>query len=236
MKIKNILTKDFLQDHFVLQGKSMRAIAEEIGCIEKTVSYWVKKHGLSHHAKTRKVANIAGRTFDRWTVLRQDSSNSRGQAMWVCQCQCGKVKSVLGTSLLQGKSKSCGCLSTDLFFKGHEQISGSYWQRLEKGASLRSHEFTITIEYAWNLFLEQNGKCALTGLDLTFQKNYSNHAQNQTASLDRIDQNKGYVIGNVRWVHKDINRMRWAHDDKTFFDYCKMVVDHYENQHGKTTS
>ena len=26
-----------------------------------------------------------------------------------------------------------------------------------------------------------------------------------TASLDRIDSTKGYVRGNIQWVHKDIN-------------------------------
>lgn len=211
----------------------MKTIAQEIGCSEKTVSYWVKKHGLSEHARARKVSNLEGQTFGRWTVIKQNVSNKRGQAMWSCQCICGTVKSVLGVSLLSGKSKSCGCLSEDLFFKGHEQISGSYWYRLCKSANDRGHEFKITIEYAWELFLAQDGKCSLTGADLTFQKNYSNRFQNQTASLDRIVQDKGYLPGNVRWVHKDINRMRWSHDDQTFLKYCRMVVDHHDKKHSR---
>lgn len=27
--------------------------------------------------------------------------------------------------------------------------------------------------------------------------------------FDRIDPNKGYIIGNVQWVHKHINMMKW---------------------------
>lgn len=30
--------------------------------------------------------------------------------MWLCKCECGKQKSVLGSSLRSGHTKSCGCL------------------------------------------------------------------------------------------------------------------------------
>lgn len=52
----------------------------------------------------------------------------------------------------------------------------------------------------WELFLKQRGKCALTGEDLKL--GYKN---NQTASLDRIDNSIGYEKNNIQWVHKDIN-------------------------------
>ena len=51
---------------------------------------------------------MAGQQFNNWKVLKRDSENSRN---WICLCtKCNKtIKSVNGTSLRSGKSKSCGC-------------------------------------------------------------------------------------------------------------------------------
>lgn len=46
-----------------------------------------------------------------------------------------------------------------------------------------------------------------------------------TASLDRIDSSKGYVEGNVHWVHKDINIMKWDFPLETFIKMCKFVAE-----------
>ena len=55
--------------------------------------------------------DLTGMTFGKWTVLRKDNSKqykSRGKR-WVCLCDCGEEKSVLGKYLKNGKSTSCGC-------------------------------------------------------------------------------------------------------------------------------
>ena len=46
-----------------------------------------------------------------------------------------------------------------------------------------------------------------------------------TASLDRIDQNKGYEIGNVQWVHKDVNLMKMYLDEKYFIGLCGKIYE-----------
>lgn len=51
----------------------------------------------------------------RWTVIEQDleRSGSTGN-YWKCRCQCGALKSIRGSELRLGKSKSCGCLAREL--------------------------------------------------------------------------------------------------------------------------
>jgi hypothetical protein len=44
-----------------------------------------------------------------------------------------------------------------------------------------------------------------------------------TASLDRIDSSKGYVEGNVQWVHKRINIMKNDLSDSEFIEWCRVV-------------
>lgn len=50
--------------------------------------------------------------FGRYTVKSIDETKA-GFLYLVCECQCGKIKSVRRDSLLNGESKSCGCLAKD---------------------------------------------------------------------------------------------------------------------------
>ena len=48
----------------------------------------------------------------------------------------------------------------------------------------------------------------------------------RTASLDRIDSEKGYVAGNVHWVHKTVNKMKMEFSVDDFVSVCKEVAEH----------
>lgn len=61
---------------------------------------------------------------------------------------------------------------------------------------------------------------ALSGLKIELSIN----RKNQTASLDRIDSSKGYIEGNVQWLHKDINQMKINFNQKDFIKYCKLIA------------
>lgn len=93
-------------------------------------------------------------------------------------------------------------------------------------AKKRNIEFNVTKEYCWGIFEKQQYKCAITGLDLCMCYQFS--SKNQTASLDRIDNSKGYIEGNLQWVHKDINRMKWCHSEEYFKKMCRLVVEFEE--------
>lgn len=56
-----------------------------------------------------KVIDLTGEKFGEWTVLERSGSDKRGQALWKCQCSCGTIRNIVGSSLRKGSSKSCGC-------------------------------------------------------------------------------------------------------------------------------
>ena len=64
----------------------------------------------------RRFKDLTGKKFGRWTVLEQ-AENQNNCVMWKCQCECGTVRNVFATSLLNGKSKSCGCLKNEVASK-----------------------------------------------------------------------------------------------------------------------
>lgn len=56
--------------------------------------------------------DLIGRIFGRLTVLSIAGRDSKGQLKWLCRCQCGTEKVVLGGNLrnpIRG-TKSCGCI------------------------------------------------------------------------------------------------------------------------------
>ena len=57
-----------------------------------------------------KLIDITGQRFGNLTVLEATNKhNVRGIVIWKCQCDCGKITEVVGSSLRNGSTKSCGC-------------------------------------------------------------------------------------------------------------------------------
>lgn len=115
-------------------------------------------------------------------------------------------------------------------WKGYEELSGTRWSSYQKGAEIRGFNFDITIEYAWELFLNQERRCALTGMPIYFNMDLDRLRrqghQGGTASLDRIDSKIGYIQGNVQWVHKDVNKMKMDLPEQDFFSMVKQIYEY----------
>lgn len=109
--------------------------------------------------------------------------------------------------------------------KGFKEISGTYWYNIQFGARRRGLPFDITIEYAWKQFIKQRRRCALSGVEIVFSELWDgpNLTLSQTASLDRRDHKKGYVSGNIQWVHKEVNRLKMAYSETDLIKWCKLI-------------
>lgn len=84
----------------------------------------------------------------------------------------------------------------------------------------------IDLPYLKTLWEEQRGICPLTGwsLRLTPTMERSGPALPHNASLDRIDNSKGYVRGNIRFVALIANYARNAFTDEDVVSFAKAVV------------
>ena len=56
-------------------------------------------------------------------MLKRVENNSHRQSRWLCECECGKTKVIIGRSLTQGHTKSCGCLSVEKFRKNNKKYN-----------------------------------------------------------------------------------------------------------------
>ncbi len=60
-----------------------------------------------------RIKDLTGMTFGRLIAIECTGKNKHGAAMWRCDCSCGNVLSVVSYSLVQGVTKSCGCMKHD---------------------------------------------------------------------------------------------------------------------------
>ncbi len=181
----------------------------------------------------RGYVDLTGRTFGELNVLRQSEAVSKYRgALWVCRCACGREVEIASNCLTSGNNKTCGDRKTHYTPPVVGEIPIEHLSHIRNNATKRNYAYTVEPQYLWDLFLGQERKCALTGVLLRFHQGSAVHRGETTASLDRIDNSLGYVPGNVRWVHKDINKMRAAHDDKTFVAWCQQVVQHNQTKDG----
>jgi len=115
---------------------------------------------------------------------------------------------------------------------GVGDLPGTLIAQNKANARLRKRDYTIPNEYLWELWLKQDGKCALTGVELVIPPSnthsVSEEMRQRFASLDRIDSKRCYEIGNVQWVCKTANLMKRDLSDADFVKFCKLVVSHSE--------
>lgn len=125
------------------------------------------------------------------------------------------------------KRHSCFCIHR----KNTGEMTGTKWCEIRKSARRRKLEFTITKEYVWELFIKQNRLCAISGIKLQLPRNYA-EKYSCNASLDRIDSSKGYIKGNVQWVHKDINFIKQTYTQEYLIELCTTIANYNKKDKG----
>jgi len=181
-----------------------------------------------------KFIDLTGRRFGKLTALCPIKNHNRNNRhyFWRCKCECGTEKPILGAHLRSGHTQSCGCSwyqcgEKHKSWRGYKEISMRFYKSMKSNAAVRKLTFDVTIEELWDLFLQQNKKCALSGLPIVFGANHGRIKG--TASLDRIDSTKGYTANNIQWVHVDVNHMKWNMLQVHFLDMCRIINNYQQN-------
>jgi hypothetical protein len=179
--------------------------------------------------------NIVGNKINSLTII-DNSEVINGTRFCLCRCDCGKIIKTREAALLTKKTKSCGCLQhlkgeKNKRWKGHMGIGMTYWNQVKNSAKNRKIDFDITIEEAWNLFINQNKKCAISGVDIELCQSYIDYTSGKmTASIDRIDSSIGYKKDNIQWVHKDVNKIKTDFNQEKFITWCCLIAENHNRK------
>lgn len=157
--------------------------------------------------------NISGYRFGRLLIVRLSRKGKR--RYWLCECDCGNIKSVLHENLTSGQTKSCGCLARELSKQRCHERTGPAAAHYKHGFCVNKNQRLYRI---WggikqrcgnpnvHNFCDYGGRgikiCSEWGEFEPFMKWALSHGYKNTLEIDRKDVNGDYSSDNCRWVTK----------------------------------
>lgn len=179
-----------------------------------------------------KTNDITGFRAGRLVAVRFFDVRPGGKHRWLCQCDCGQQKVVYKTHLLRANSRSCGCLNSE--------VTAAKNIATAKHGMWKSNEFAM-----WQSMLQRcldsncpawhhyggRGVVVCQEWRESFRSFYEfmGVRPSRKHSLERIDNEKGYEPGNVRWAtwHEQARNKR--NNRIVEVDGAKMVAADFSN-------
>jgi ribosomal protein L13 len=172
------------------------------------------------------VNDITGQRFGRLLVTGRAENNKYGNIQFKCKCDCGKETIVQSSLLLNGNTISCGCYRKELIQKPFGEASFNHLLLgSKKQAERRNIEFSISEDEFRKLILDD---CFYCGKKPSQQQHikYQN-GRLKYNGIDRIDNSKGYITGNVRTCCKQCNYLKYKYTEEEFLTWVKTVYENY---------
>ena len=203
----------------VVAGSLLSDVSRSCGCLE------------SERISKMRTVNEVGNRHGRLVVLARDGVGSKKtRVKWICQCDCGAKKTILGTSLRNGNTRSCGCLDAErraCLPNGEATFNKIYYDYV-RGAKKRGFEWQVT-KQEFRDFVGNN--CFYCGAEPS--QSYGTKGSKVCFiynGIDRVDSARGYVLDNVVPCCRICN---FAKQDKTqgeFKDWLIRAYNHWASK------
>jgi|694.fasta_scaffold08789_13 hypothetical protein len=118
------------------------------------------------------------------------------------------------------------------YIKQTDEYSNFRWYMkvIRKSSKRKNQKHNVNCQYLKDLWEKQNGICPFTHKKLDLRTHSKDSLKNPySASIDRIDNTKGYIEGNIRFVALIYNYARNTFSDDEVMDFCKNVWNRLDN-------
>jgi len=184
-----------------------------------------------------------GQRYGRLVVIQHEGKDHRGKHLWMCKCDCGANKIVVGDNLSSKKSKSCGCLLTEFLLRRGNQyglfedrekallrVQYSHLKRRNKKMG-----FSNVISFR-KFSLLSKSPCKYCGLshskeiedrlnESNARKRLSDHIL-KCNGVDRVNNSKGYTGSNTVACCKYCNFAKHTMSENDFYTWIARVYRH----------
>ena len=201
--------------------------------------------------------DITGMKFGRLTAIKKIGKSDSHGALWLCQCDCGKMHEARSSYLRNGFTTSCGCYRSELNAEkarrmGEKNVRhGKSRRRSKDPLYLVWHSMKARCTYPNHISYRNYGGKGVTVCDewQAFESFYEwamGHGYKKGLAIDRIDSDGNYEPSNCRFVTQAENNKarkgtRWVTIDgetHTLPDWARIVGNisyrgiRYRLQHG----
>lgn len=174
---------------------------------------------------TRKAIDLTGQRFGMLQVLKRNGTEKcRGNALWICQCDCGMLTTTRSSFLRNGVTKSCGCFRNTRLIENDTSFNTLFYI-YGKDAKKRGYEFQLSKE-TFSEFTKKN--CSYCGCEPSLLYKHNKKIDDSRGyiynGIDRKDNSKGYTLENCVTCCKTCNVMKGAMDLKEWEKWVERIA------------
>jgi len=161
------------------------------------------------------IADYIGRKFGRWTIIadagmkRSKTGRPEYYAKVQCECSLQTIKDVVFYNIFVGKSKSCGCFSSEVASENFKKINLSKGRELHDQTEKHSHMCWLAMKL--RCYSPENNRYYLYGAKgitvcdrwrTSFRAFLTDmgHPPSDYHTVDRINGELSYYPENCRWA------------------------------------
>lgn len=170
-----------------------------------------------------------GDKFGRLTCIRFDHIGKHYRSYFLFKCECGKEKIILGSGVISGNTKSCGCFSAEIKkakrLPDNRAVIYQIILGYKRHAKDRGYEWDLTFDEVVQIISKPCHYCGELNSNVKITKNFKHGFLYN--GIDRVDNRIGYNAANCVSACNQCNRAKGALSKKEFIKWIKKLAEQW---------